>query len=220
MACAPAFRFGLALFLAAACGALRAEDDDAGQRLYAPCAACHGPGAQGNRDLHAPRIAGLPEWYVTRQLRNFRTGLRGAAEDDVYGGQMARMAEQLWDDGEVSTLARHVSSLPATSSGRSVRGKASRGETAFAPCAACHGVQAEGNADLGAPPLAGHDDWYVAEQLQAFRSGLRGAHADDSFGQQMRAAAALLPDDQALADVATYLSTLQNAAGATARQRD
>ena len=202
-------RVGLSLLLAIVCGALRAEDDAAGQRLYEPCAACHGQSAEGSRDLHAPRIAGLPEWYLTRQLRNFRTGLRGAGAEDLYGGQMARMALQLWNDGEVATVARYVSSLPATPGSRTVRGKAKRGKTAYASCAACHGTQAEGNPELGAPPLAAHDDWYVVEQLNAFRSGLRGIHADDTFGQQMRAAAALLPDEPAVADVATYLGTLQ-----------
>jgi len=218
MSLARTVTLGVALFFAATCGPLPAADDDAGRALFAPCAACHGADGAGNRELHAPRIAGLPEWYATRQLRNFRTGARGAAEDDLYGGQMARMAEQLWDDGEVRAVARYVSSLPASVPGRSVRGKASRGEPAFAPCAACHGMHAEGNADLGAPPLAGLDDWYVVEQLQAFRSGLRGAHADDTFGQQMRAAAGLPPDDQALADLAAYLGTLQNAGRTRARE--
>jgi len=199
-----------ALLLAAACGALRAEDDAAGQRLYEPCAACHGRSAEGSRDLHAPRLAGLPVWYVARQLHNFRAGLRGAGEQDRYGGQMARMALQLWNDGEVTTVARYVSSLPAATGSRTVRGKAKRGRTAYASCAACHGAQAEGNPELGAPPLAAHDDWYVVEQLNAFRFGLRGTHADDTFGQQMRAAAALLPDQPAVADVATYLGTLQS----------
>jgi cytochrome c oxidase subunit 2 len=205
-----ALRIALALLLVAACGALRAEDEAAGQRLYEPCAACHGRGGEGNRDLHAPRIAGLPEWYVARQLRNFRTKLRGAAEEDLYGGQMARMALQLWNDGEVAAVARYVASLPAVAPSPTVRGKAKNGKMAYTPCAACHGAQAEGNAELGAPPLTGHDDWYVVDQLNAFRTGTRGTHADDTFGQQMRAAAALLPDEQAIADVATYLGTLQS----------
>lgn len=210
MSCVRALRIGSTLLLALVCGTLRAEDDAAGQRLYEPCGVCHGRSAEGSSDLHAPRIAGLPEWYVARQLRNFRTGLRGASEEDLSGSQMARMALQLWNDAEVTAVARYVSSLPAAPGSRTVRGKAKRGRTAYTSCAACHGTQAEGNAELGAPPLAAHDDWYVVEQLNAFRLGLRGTHADDTFGQQMRAAATMLPDDQAVADVATYLGTLQS----------
>jgi cytochrome c oxidase subunit 2 len=114
--------------------------------------------------------------------------LRGSSEEDLYGGQMARMALQLWNDGEVTTVARYVSSLPAAPGSRTVRGKAKRGRTAYASCAACHGAQAEGNPELGAPPLAAHDDWYV----DAFARFGCGTHADDTFGQRATAAA-LLP---------------------------
>jgi cytochrome c oxidase subunit II len=168
---------------------------------------------------YAPRIAGLPEWYVARQLKNFRTGARGGDASDVFGSQMARMALQLWDDSEVTVVARYVSALPATAPSRTAGGKARRGAAAYATCAACHGAAAEGNPELGAPPLAGHDDWYVVAQLAAFRSGTRGTHASDALGQQMRAAAALLADAQQLADVATYISTLGDGAERAAPRR-
>jgi cytochrome c oxidase subunit 2 len=206
---APTLRLSLTLlFLAALAPPSLAQDLAAGERLYTPCAACHGRGGEGSRELHAPRIAGLPEWYVARQLKNFRTGLRGGDPSDVYGTQMARMALQLWDDGEVATVARYVGALPVTAPNRASGGKARRGAPAYAACATCHGTAAEGNAELGAPPLTGHDDWYVIAQLTAFRSGTRGAHERDTFGQQMRGASALLADAEQLADVAAYISTL------------
>ena len=43
-------------------------DLQAGQNLYATCVACHGPGGMGNKALNSPKIAGLPDWYVARQL--------------------------------------------------------------------------------------------------------------------------------------------------------
>lgn len=188
----------------------RAEAQSAtrGATLFGPCASCHGQQGEGSFAVRAPRLAGLPAWYVAGQLRNFRTGRRGASEGDTYGAQMARMAEQLWDDGEVAAVAEHVGALPPLPNEATLRGsKAGRGEAAFAPCAACHGANAEGNAELGAPPLRTLDDWYLVEQLKAFRAGLRGTHAEDKLGAGMRAAASLLTDDRALGDLAAYLVT-------------
>ncbi len=185
-----------------------ADDEDGGGRLYEPCAACHGSRAEGNAQVEAPALAGLPEWYISRQLRNFRTERRGTDEADLYGGQMARMALQLWDDGEVKRVAAYISSLERMQPPRTLRGKASRGEAAYAPCAACHGAAAEGNEEIGAPPLVNLGDWYIAKQLAAFRSGKRGAHIEDAFGQQMRAAAATLADDRSAQEVAAYIGSL------------
>lgn len=190
------------------------QDAEAGQRLFAPCVTCHGATAEGNRNVRAPRIAGLPEWYVAQQLRNFRMGRRGASEADVYGAQMARAAEQLWDDREVTRVAAYVATLPSGDGEPTLRGKVSRGREAFATCAACHGLAGEGNAALRAPPLRGLDDWYLVGQLTAFRIGLRGTHAEDVSGQQMRAAAATLTDEQALTDLAAYIGTLREDARA------
>lgn len=190
------------------------QDAQTGRPLFAPCVTCHGANGEGNSNVRAPRIAGLPEWYVAQQLRNFRTGRRGAAEADAYGAQMARAAEQLWDDHEVASVAAYVATLPSGDGESTLRGKASRGRETFATCAACHGPAGEGNAELRAPPLRGLDDWYLVGQLTAFRTGLRGTHAQDLSGQQMRTAAATLTDEQALADLAAYLRTLREDARA------
>lgn len=189
--------------------AAQPADDAKGRKLFEPCTMCHGQNAEGNQSLGAPRIAGMPDWYLGRQLANFRKGLRGAdADADEYGGQMARMAEQLWDDGEIAAVADYISSLKAPAPNRTLRAKPARAKATFATCAACHGEGAGGNVDVGAPPLTGLDDWYIVKQLTAFRAGVRGTHASDTLGQQMRAAAATLADDQAVADVAAYVGTL------------
>lgn len=212
----------LALLALVAAATPAYAQDAAGQKLYVQCTMCHGTNGEGNEEQHAPRIAGLPEWYVARQLRNFRTNVRGGNEEtDPYGAQMARMALQLWDDGEVATVARYVAALPAAPPNRSARGKAKNGEVLFATCAACHGAKAEGNPDTGAPPLVRHDDWYLVAQLNAFRGGTRGTHETDAFGQQMRAASALLTDDTQVQDVVSHIATLgEPPARASTRRRD
>jgi cytochrome c oxidase subunit II len=84
---------------------------------------------------------------------------------------------------------------------------AEAGKPLYAPCAACHGAQGEGNAQMNAPRLAGQDAWYLIRQLEYFKSGARGAHADDTHGQQMRAFAGMLADRTAMADLAAYVET-------------
>lgn len=87
-------------------------------------------------------------------------------------------------------------------------GDPAAGKAHYAPCAACHGVNAEGNAALNSPAIAGQDAAYVARQLQHFRSGLRGADPADVPGAQMRGMAAVLPDEQAIADVSAFVASL------------
>ena len=86
---------------------------------------------------------------------------------------------------------------------------AASGQQLYGTCAACHGARAEGNPGLGAPALAGQHVAYLQRQLLNFRSGLRGSHKDDTYGAQMRAGSqATLPDEKAIAAVATYIAAL------------
>ncbi len=82
------------------------------------------------------------------------------------------------------------------------------GAAHYGVCMACHGPSGEGNPALNAPRLAGQGAWYVRRQLMAFRAGVRGAHAEDTFGAQMRAFASMLPDESAIRNLAAYIETL------------
>jgi cytochrome c oxidase subunit 2 len=82
------------------------------------------------------------------------------------------------------------------------------GAAQYAVCMACHGPSGEGNPALNAPRLAGQEAWYLRRQLQAYRSGRRGAHEGDTYGAQMRAFASMLPDDAAIRNLAAYIETL------------
>ena len=89
-----------------------------------------------------------------------------------------------------------------------VEGDAENGRRHYSTCAACHGVQAEGNIALGSPALTGLNDWYLVTQLEHFKDGTRGSQPGDTYGAQMRASAGLLQDEQAIRDVVAYISTL------------
>jgi cytochrome c oxidase subunit 2 len=60
------------------------------------------------------------------------------------------------------------------------------GHELYAACASCHGQNAEGNAKLAAPAIAGLPTWYLEAQLVKFRSGHRAYHPDDVAGLRMR----------------------------------
>lgn len=88
-------------------------------------------------------------------------------------------------------------------------GDAKKGKAFYTTCVACHGDKGQGNKALNSPRIAGQETWYVVRQLKNFKAGIRGTHAKDIYGQQMRPMAMTLPNDQAIEDVAAYIATLK-----------
>jgi cytochrome c553 len=172
------------------------------------CSVCHGMDLKGNRNIQAPRLSGMEAWYVARQLEAFSKSWRGTHDADLPGIEMRPMAEALTAT-EIQEATRYVEAVRSPKPQPTIQGDAARGRSQFQSCAECHGAQAEGNQLLGGPALTTQNDWYLVIQLQNFRNGIRGQHAEDTYGQQMRAAAQLLQDDQAILDVVAYISTLQ-----------
>jgi cytochrome c553 len=195
------------LLLALPAGPLRAEADlDRGASLYAPCAACHGVRAEGNRAQSAPRLAHLREVYIVAQLEKFRAGQRGGEGATATARQMAPMAATLPDEQALLDVAAYITSLDSPIPPASVEGDVALGADYYNQfCGACHGPAAAGNVALNSPALAGSNDWYLMAQLRAFREGSRGAVEGDRTGRQMRAMALVLPSEQALADVVAFI---------------
>lgn len=206
----PSFKVLLTVLLAQIAVLATASDQlDSGRALYQPCAGCHGPAGEGNTALGAPRLAHLEPLYVESQLEKFLNGQRGGAGSSAGALQMAAMAGTVATPESRAAVAAYVASLDGAVSPVTVEGDISLGGDFYNQmCGACHGARAEGNPALKAPALIGSDDWYLVAQLQAFRSGTRGTHSDDRSGRQMRAMAAVLPDDQALANVVAFIRSL------------
>jgi cytochrome c oxidase subunit 2 len=96
---------------AAATQACAAGDPVRGQGLYAVCSTCHGEKGEGLQEMNAPALAGREAWYLARQLENFKSGVRGAHPDDVYGRQMAPMAQILADSQAIDDVVAYLASL-------------------------------------------------------------------------------------------------------------
>ena len=74
-------------------------------------------------------------------------------------------------------------------------------------CAACHGDNAEGNKFQMTGSLASMPRWYLEEQLQKFRDGLRGTHPKDIHGQRMKAVTEALDLDEQI-QIIDYLEKI------------
>lgn len=86
-------------------------DAEKGRTLYASCIPCHGNDGHGNETVRGPALAGQSDWYLVRQLMNFREGVRGAHPDDTDGARMRAAASLLKDDEDVKNVVAYINSL-------------------------------------------------------------------------------------------------------------
>jgi cytochrome c oxidase subunit 2 len=82
-----------------------------GQRIYNVCTYCHGADARGIQAINAPRMAGMTDWYLATQLKNFRAGIRGGHPQDFYGKQMGFMGRNLQTDQQVQDVIAYINTL-------------------------------------------------------------------------------------------------------------
>jgi cytochrome c oxidase subunit 2 len=169
------------------------------------CVACHGGQGQGNKFLKAPGLANLDDWYIERQLKYFRDGQRGIHPNDQSGAQMLGIVQSLSDE-IIQEYAKVISAYPdrvpnATLDGDAVKGKAYYSHQ----CGACHGASGKGIKSMGAPRLAGLEDWYLEKQIENFQTGVRGAEKGDRYGSQMVFYMKKLKSTEDLNDIIAYL---------------
>ncbi len=75
-------------------------------------------------------------------------------------------------------------------------------------CTTCHGNDLTGNLTLKSPALAGQAAWYITQQFEHFKQGIRGKHQNDIAGQQMAAISHPIPIDENFKKLANYIETL------------
>lgn len=189
--------------------AVAAPNPAAGQAQYAVCAACHGAQGEGNQALNGPKLAGQQAWYIERQLKYFKEGVRGG-EGDTNGQAMAPMANMLVDDNAIRNMAAYIASMPDTAATPTITGDVDNGYDIYdRNCAACHLDNGDGTWYTDAPKLAGMSDWYFVTQISNFRAGIRGLHPSDDYGEQMVSMATAMSGLEEIEDVAAYINTLR-----------
>lgn len=137
----------------------------------AVCAACHG--VDGNStDPAIPKLAGMDQEYLMRQLKSFAAGKR---RDETMSGIIAGI-----DPNDFSTLAAHYGKMKPVPGKVQDAQLAARGKTIYddgntdsgvPACAGCHQPDGRGNARF--PRLAGQHQAYVLKQLAEYKSGRR-----------------------------------------------
>jgi cytochrome c oxidase subunit 2 len=162
--------------------------------------------AEGNAQMSAPQLAGQQRAYLVEQLRNFRSGSRGAHVDDVQGQMMAAVVKTITDQ-EIETLGSYLSSLPARKV-TSSRGDVEQGKRLYIEtCLACHGSDAQGVSPLHTPNLRILSASYLEHQLEAYRLGWRGGNERTTTrAKGMRAIVPQLKDKKAIEDVIAFLT--------------
>lgn len=135
------------------------------------CATCHGLKGEGDGDL-TPRLAGLDQGYLVRQLTNYVEGLRAHP-------QMRSIARTM-DADERLAVASYYASLPFEQGSSAIRGT----PLFAAECASCHGPSGEGTP--GVPAIAGQSAAYVEAQFDAWKSGARRGDSDGTMTQISR----------------------------------
>ena len=140
-----------------------AEENESYDDRY--CTTCHGADGRGNYGVQAPRLAGMEDWYLKRQLESYRAGLRGVHPRDIEGVAMQPMAAKLTDES-IAEILDWVGSWEYKPSEVTIQGDAMAGREFYSVCATCHGAEGEGNQGFGAPALAGQNDWYLVTQVE------------------------------------------------------
>ncbi|WP_111496929.1 MULTISPECIES: c-type cytochrome [Marinobacter] len=179
-------------------------DPQAGESKAAVCASCHGQSGAAPIQPAYPKLSGLGEAYLYRQLQHIKSGDRPIAE---MTGLLDGMSEQ-----DLQDLAAYYDQQQ-TPIGKADPELVARGEQLYRggnlasgvpACAGCHSPQGMGNEPGGFPRLSGQHPEYVIQQLEAYRGGERNT---GSMSQIMVDVASRLTDDEIRA-VASYVSGL------------
>ena len=203
------FIFTVSLVIASL--SLAAGNADSGKSKAATCAACHG--SDGNSPAPAfPKIAGLGEKYLLKQLLDIKSGARSVPE---MTGMLDGFNEQ-----DLADLAAHYDAQPLQLSGAKET-KLELGErvyrggnvaTGVPACIGCHSPSGNGNTPAGYPALGGQFPTYIAKQLRAFRTAAHDAEdasgrSNDGDAAVMRGVAARMTD-QEIDAVANFIGGL------------
>lgn len=200
--------------------ALSQGDPIKGKSLYGTCVACHGQSAEGILATNSPNLTGMRDSYLIAQIQKFRSGLRGAKPEDVYGAQMAAMAKILPDEQAILDVVAYIGTLKSSHILRTeIDGDPAKGEILYFElgCLGCHGRKGQGFKGTGdhgqrpiydAPRLAGQHDWYLVRQLQNFRAAVRG-YTGDKAGLLMRSEMVEFNKVQMMKDLAAYIGTFE-----------
>ena len=179
-----------------------------GEQIYQHCKVCHGPRGLGGQEGKYPRIAGLPQTYVEKQLSDFKSRKR------LNKPMIPVFKNWRFNQEAMAAIAAYINQLPLDeldipayepqaeilAQFESREEMVEVGEGIFEDCIQCHGEQATGKADKKSPPLIDQYPAYLRKQLGDFAGGRRShENSETLFGE-------LAPDE--VEALIAYLATL------------
>jgi len=204
-------------------------DAKKGATLAGTCAACHG--LDGNpTDAQYPRLAGMPERYVSHQLSLFKAGERTSGMAavmkpfaDALSAQDMRdlgayFATQkagagVADDTKIATGPNTGLKFYEIGERLFRQGDVARGIPA---CMACHGPAGGGNPGPAYPAIAGQQSAYAQRRLEEYRAGT--TTAKDAHLFNIMAAVAKPLTDEEIQSLASYVQGLHHRSDEVAAQ--
>jgi cytochrome c553 len=167
-------------------------DVSIGQQIYQHCKSCHGEQGLGGEDGKYPRIARLPQWYIEKQLSDFKQGKR------LNKPMLPVFKNWRFNQDAIAAVASYITQLPleqldipAYQADAEILAQFySReemlevGADIFQDCVQCHGEDAGGIADKQSPPLVDQYPAYLRKQIGDFATGRRTHENSESlFGE-------------------------------------
>jgi cytochrome c553 len=189
-------------------------DAAAGKSKAAACAGCHGADGNSYPGMGKfPKLAGLGEKYLDKQINDIKSGERKVIE---MTGMLSALSEQ-----DIADIAAYYNAQTRTLDGSKDDAKTlERGEnlyragnleTGVPACTGCHSPAGNGNSPAGYPALGGQSAEYIASQLRAFRTAAHDAEdpagRSNDEGSVMRGVSAHMSEQEIVA-VANYIAGL------------
>jgi cytochrome c553 len=141
-----------------------------GKEAFDDCTPCHRKDASGRANGAIPRLSGQHASVIIKQIVDIRAGRR-------LNPPMKPFVNDAASDVQVfADIASYLQALPVSGNlGKGPGSEVARGKLLFErDCAACHGSQGEGRAELFHPMLAGQHYSYLLRELGLIRDGSRG----------------------------------------------
>ncbi len=143
---------------------------------------------EGNQQLNAPKLAGLNDWYMRRQLLNLPARRpRHRRRATRSAPQMAPMSQTVAGPGHARERARaHQDAAGYPGADRRSRAMSSTAARLFETCQLCHGDKGEGTLGHERAEARGHERLVPrSASSSTSRLACRGGHASDIYGDQM-----------------------------------
>lgn len=170
-------------------------DVSVGKQIYQHCKVCHGLQGLGGKGGKYPRIAGLPQPYIEKQLSDFKSRKRRNKP------MVPVFKNWRFNQDAIASVASYVSQLPldelaipayeptpeilAQFDSREEMQEV--GEDIFQDCIQCHGERAAGKADKESPPLINQYPNYLRKQIGDFATARRTHENSESLFAELEA---------------------------------